>query len=141
MLLAFFLLLSTRNGLPRRPRIMERLNRARARSGKVPLLDHIEVLSPVLPERDGATGNESFGCRRAPRLHHVRGHLMRRGCELYWRVPHLRGTARSGVVRTRTVTWTIDRPVSGYSDRRAPSGNEIIETDRQLPNRGDGGVF
>jgi hypothetical protein len=113
MLLAFFLLLSTRNGLPRRLHVLDRLNKARARSGKAPLLDHIEVLSPVLPEHDGARGNDSFGGRRAPRLHHVRGHLMRRGSELYWRVPHLRGNARSGVVRTRTVTWTIDRPISG----------------------------
>jgi len=127
MLLAFFLLLATRNGLPRRPHVLERLNRARARSGKVPLLDHIEVLSPVLPEHDGAGGNESINGRRAPRLHHVRGHLVRRGSELFWRVPHLRGNARSGVVRTRTVTWTIDRPVSGHLDRRPPSGNEITE--------------
>jgi hypothetical protein len=108
MLLAFILLLSTRNGLPRRPQVFDRLNRARARSGKVPLLDHIEVLSPLLPAH-GPGGNEAFGGRRAPRLHHVRGHLVRRGSELFWRVPHLRGNARIGVVRSRTVTWTIDR--------------------------------
>ena len=34
VLLAFFLLLATRPGLPRRPLMLERLNRARARSGK-----------------------------------------------------------------------------------------------------------
>jgi hypothetical protein len=37
----------------------------------------------------------------------VRGHLVRRGAELFWRVPHLRGNARFGAVRTRTVTWTF----------------------------------
>jgi len=118
MLVAFFLLLSTRNGLPRRPHTLERLNRARARSGKVPLLDHIEVLAPVLPECEGG-GGESSGGRRMPRLHHVRGHLVRRGSQLFWRVPHLRGTARAGVIRTRTVTWTIDRPVPSGAGRPA----------------------
>lgn len=108
MLLAFFLLLATRNGLPQRAHSFERLNRCRARSGKAPLLDHVEVLSPLLPQAAQVLGEESNG-RRAPRLHHVRGHLFRRGSELFWRVPHLRGTARSGVVRSRTVTWTVDR--------------------------------
>jgi hypothetical protein len=109
MMLAFFLLLSTRNGLPRRVQSLDKLNRARARSGKVPLLDHIEVRAPVLHEPDALRGENSPGGRQAPRLHHVRGHLVRRDNQLFWRVPHLRGTARSGVVRTRTVTWTIDR--------------------------------
>ena len=35
VLLAFFLLLATRPGLPRRPLMLERLNKARAKSGKV----------------------------------------------------------------------------------------------------------
>jgi hypothetical protein len=112
MLLAFFLLLGTRNSLPRRPHSLERLNRSRARSGKVALLDHVEVLCPLLSEPAHAMDCGSFAGRRSPRLHHVRGHLVRRGSELFWRVPHLRGNARFGAVRSRTVTWTIDRPVS-----------------------------
>jgi hypothetical protein len=111
MLLAFFLLLSTRTGLPRRTQPLERLNRARLRAGKVPLLDHVEVMSPLMNENFGSSGNGAGAGRRAPRLHHVRGHLVRRGSQLFWRVPHLRGSARSGVVQSRTVTWTIDRPV------------------------------
>jgi hypothetical protein len=110
MLLAFFLLLSTRTGLPRRTPALERLNRSRARAGKLPLLDHIEVLSPVLRESYSAGSGGPTMVRRVPRLHHVRGHLVRRGSQLFWRVPHLRGDARSGAIRTRTVTWTIDRP-------------------------------
>jgi hypothetical protein len=109
MFLAFFLLLATRDGLPQRPQSFDRLNRSRARSGKVPLLDHIEVLCPLLAESAHERAQDSVGGRRAPRLHHVRGHLVRRGSELHWRVPHLRGTARSGRVRSRTVTWTIDQ--------------------------------
>jgi hypothetical protein len=112
MLLAFFLLLSTRTGLPRRTPALDRLNRSRARAGKAPLLDHIEVLSPVLLESSPTGSGGAAMARRGPRLHHVRGHLVRRGSQLFWRVPHLRGNARSGVIRARTVTWTIDRAAS-----------------------------
>jgi hypothetical protein len=124
MLLAFFLLLSTRTGLPRRMPALDQLNRSRIRAGKAPLLDHIEVLSPVLLESPPASrGEAAMTVRRGPRLHHVRGHLVRRGSQLFWRVPHLRGNARSGVIRARTVTWTIDRPSSRPSrDERADQG-------------------
>lgn len=112
MLLAFFLLLSARGGLPQRVQSLDKLNRARARSGKMPLLEHIEVRAPLLCERDGRGAGDSPGIRRAPRLHHVRGHLVRRGSLLFWRVPHLRGSARCGVIRSRTVTWTLDQPAT-----------------------------
>ena len=110
VLLAFFLLLGTRSSLPQRPLTLARLNRARARLGKPPLLDHVEVLSP-LTQPYLPTTREGVGVgRRSPRLHHVRGHLVRRGSQLFWRVPHMRGTARSGVVRSRTVTWAFETP-------------------------------
>jgi hypothetical protein len=108
VVLAFCLLLSTRPNLPRRPLMLERLNRARSRSGKARLLDQIEVFSPLLPEYQPSDAGSSGIGRRASRLHHVRGHLVRRGSQIFWRVPHLRGRARSGIVHTRTVTWTID---------------------------------
>jgi hypothetical protein len=113
MLLTFFLLLATRSGLPQSAQSLEHLNRRRLKCGKAPLLDHIEVRSPVLPEyRDCARG-EPRTTRLGPRLHHVRGHLVRRGSQIFWRVPHLRGSARTGLVRTRTVTWTFDRALAG----------------------------
>lgn len=109
MLLTFFLLLATRSGLPQRAQTFECLNRRRRHRGKGPLLEHIEVCAPLLPEyRDGPRG-EPQATRMSPRLHHVRGHLVRRGSQIFWRVPHLRGSARSGLVRSRTVTWTFDR--------------------------------
>jgi len=108
VILAFFLLLATRPSLPRRPLMLERLNRARSKSGKAPLLDQIEVFSPLLPAFQPSMGSSLGITRRAPRLHHVRGHLVRRGSQIFWRVPHLRGNARSGAIHTRTVTWTID---------------------------------
>jgi hypothetical protein len=108
VLLAFFLLLATRPGLPRRPLMLERLNKARARSGKPALLEQIEVFAPLLPEYKSGLGSGSEASRRLRRLHHVRGHLVRRGSSLFWRVPHLRGNARAGSIRTRTVTWQFD---------------------------------
>jgi hypothetical protein len=110
VLLAFFLLLATRPGLPRRPLMLERLNKARAKSGKAPLLEQIEVFAPLLPEYKSDYGSGPGASRRARRLHHVRGHLVRRGSKLFWRVPHLRGSARAGSVRTRTVTWLFGNP-------------------------------
>jgi hypothetical protein len=107
--LAFFLLLATRSGLPQQRQSFERLNRSRIKSGKAPLLDHIDVRAPLLPEYRTANFGESASGRRRPRLHHVRGHLVRRGSQLFWRLPHLRGSARQGSVRTRTVTWTFER--------------------------------
>ena len=112
ILLAFFLLLATRPGLPRRPLMLERLNKARARCGKAALLDQIEVFAPLLPEYKSGNGGAAETSRRSPRLHHVRGHLVRRGSTLFWRVPHLRGNARAGTIRTRTVTWEFDPSVS-----------------------------
>ncbi|HEV2227959.1 MAG TPA: hypothetical protein VGR86_03310 [Steroidobacteraceae bacterium] len=113
MLLAFFLLLATRTGLPQRVRTLEHLNRRRLQGGKAPLLEHVEVTAPVLPEYRDCARAGLPGSRRGPRLHHVRGHLVRRGSQIFWRVPHLRGSARSGAVRTRTVTWTFDRAAAG----------------------------
>jgi hypothetical protein len=109
LLLAFFLMLNTRQGLPKQPSQLERLNRARYRSGKIPLLDHIEVRAPfpcglVFPAHDSTASG-----RRRPRLHHVRGHIVRRLNELFWRMPHMRGNARAGVLKSRTVTWAFDQ--------------------------------
>jgi hypothetical protein len=108
LLLAFFLLLATRNGLALRTRTLERLNRRRFRRGKVPLLEHIEVRVPMLPAHRYGPRGEPRETRRGPRLHHVRGHLVRRGSQIFWRVAHLRGSVRAGIVRTRTVICNLD---------------------------------
>lgn len=102
MLFAFFLLLGARDALPRRAMTMDRLNRARRRSGKAPLLDHIEVSAPLWYSSPGFD-SASLRDRRSPRLHHVRGHIVRRGSVVFWRAPHLRGSPRLGGVKTRTV--------------------------------------
>jgi hypothetical protein len=104
MILALFLLFAAKDGLQRRVADLERLNHARRCSGKRALLEHIEVRAPIAvgyqcPASVAATANR----RRGPRLHHVRGHIARRGDKVFWRLPHLRGSARLGVVRSRTV--------------------------------------
>jgi hypothetical protein len=119
VLLAFLLLLGTRGGLPQSPRSFDRLNRSRLKAGKAPLLEHIDVRAPLLPDYCSARGTEHGPGRRSPRLHHVRGHLVRRGTELFWRVPHLRGSARQGALRSRTVTWTFDSANSSPSSDTA----------------------
>src|SRR5262249_40658672 len=95
MILALFLLFAAKDGVQRRTADLERLNRARRCSGKRPLLEHIEVRAPIAvsyqcPAWHAANANR----RRGPRLHHVRGHIVRRGDKVFWRLPHLRGSVR-----------------------------------------------
>ena len=108
MMLALFLLFAAKDGLQRRAADLERLNHARRCAGKSALLEHIEVRAPVAA---GYPSQASLGSsarrRRGPRLHHVRGHIVRRGDKVFWRLPHLRGSARWGVVRSRTVQLSV----------------------------------
>lgn len=110
MLLALFLLTSARQAVRRSPVTRAAVNRLRAARGEAALLDHLEVHAD-LAGRDGDAPGDRGAHRRGPRLHHVRGHLVRRRDRVYWRVPHLRGHATAGVVRSRTVTlhFGLDR--------------------------------
>jgi hypothetical protein len=104
MILALFLLFAAKDGLQRRAADLQRLNHARRCSGKRALLEHIEVRAPItLGCESPASVAAGANRRRGPRLHHVRGHIARRGDQVFWRLPHLRGNARFGVVRSRTV--------------------------------------
>jgi hypothetical protein len=104
MILALFLLFAAKDGLQRRAADLKRLNHARRCSGKHALLEHIEVRAPICVDYQCPTSlSSSANRRRGPRLHHVRGHIARRGDKVFWRLPHLRGNARLGVVRSRTV--------------------------------------
>jgi hypothetical protein len=111
LLLAFFLLLNAKGATRPVPVQRSTLNRKRLAQDRAPLLDHIEVHAS-LPghssnEQDPAAAD--FGSRRTPRLHHVRGHLVRRDERVFWRTPHLRGSAHQGVVRSRTVCLSFSR--------------------------------
>ena len=109
LLLAFFLLLNANGATRRMPVARAILNRKRLEGDRAPLLDHIEVHASLpqfsAAQEEGAT----LGSRRPPRLHHVRGHLVRREDRVFWRTPHLRGSALQGVVRSRTVCLSFGR--------------------------------
>jgi hypothetical protein len=110
MLFAFLLMLSARSALPQRAMPLDKLNRARRRAGKSPLLEHIEVSAPFYSSSAAGMPGARGPDRRGPRLHHVCGHIVRRGAAVFWRVPHLRGSARLGQVRTRTVELSFSPP-------------------------------
>jgi hypothetical protein len=103
VLFALCLLLGSHLRLPERRPDLARINRCRLRDGHPVLLDHVEVNAPVMGTyRNSASADGSR--RHRPRLHHVRGHLVRRGSQVFWRVPHLRGRAAFGRLRARSVT-------------------------------------
>jgi len=103
LLFAFFLLLNAHGATRRMPVARGALNRKRLERRREPLLDHIEVHASLPDFSAAQEDRETQGSRCAPRLHHVRGHLVRRADRVYWRTSHLRGTALRGVVRSRTV--------------------------------------
>jgi hypothetical protein len=113
LILAFMLLLSAKDATRRIPVSRAAINRKRQAHGRAPLLDHIEVRASLEPLREADSGFESLG-RQSPRLHHVRGHLVRRDNRVFWRVPHLRGSAARGMVRSRTVCLSFARPGAAF---------------------------
>jgi len=81
----------------------ERLNRQRAKTGKLPLLGHTKIrikLSRALQQRAGE-GRQ----REASRLHAVRGHFKVRASGVYWWSDFIRGDPTRGVIQG---TYKID---------------------------------
>ena len=107
LLLALFLLMSIRDDLVHLPVNPLRLNAKRLRLGKRPLLEHLEISAPVFRPRPAPIVDAGAAPRRAPRFHHVRGHIVRRHDTVYWRGPHWRGHVRLGCVRSRTVALRL----------------------------------
>jgi hypothetical protein len=88
---AFATLLNSRGHIESRSSDLARLNSARAKRGKTELLDHIETRLCI--DERSATRMGEGRTREAPRLHQVRGHLVRRADATFWRTTHLRGDA------------------------------------------------
>jgi len=129
MVLALSLLLAARDGLSATPSNLERLNAKRRRLGKRLLLEHVEISVAISADEDVRIEPAAGAWRRAPRLHHVRGHVVRRANTIYWRAPHWRGHVRLGRVRTRTVSLQL-APAQG----RATTGDHgIIGTVASTP--------
>ena len=118
VLVALFLLIGLRSEIIQAPISRDRVNAKRLRLGKRPLLSHIEVSCPVLAlEARRAISEMPAALRTAPRLHHVRGHIVRREDAVYWRRAHWRGHLRLGSVQSRTVTLRLPA-AAAHSARR-----------------------
>lgn len=94
--LAFFALLGARVPLAEKPVDRGRLNKARVKAGKPALLDHVQLTIGRPQPAHSAEHSWQEGARRHPRLHSVRGHLVRRRDQIFWRAPHLRGLENAG---------------------------------------------
>lgn len=88
--MAFFVLLSSRLPLAERQVVRECLNLARVKQGRPPLLDHVELKLGLAPSIGTV---QAGGSRKFPRMHMVRGHLVRRRDSVFWRSAHIRGGA------------------------------------------------
>jgi hypothetical protein len=109
LILAFFLLLSAKDATRSIPVSRAAINRKRQAHGRLPLLDHVEVRASLEAVRESDDGGVKLAGRQSPRLHHVRGHLVRRDDRVFWRVSHLRGSGSRGMVRSRTVCLSFAR--------------------------------
>lgn len=114
MVFAFLLVLNATKQIEARPVDLSALNRRRLSRGKPKLLDHSEVClfnSTRANTADGALRHDTSDLRSSARLHHVRGHFVRRGDLLFWRRPHLRGDKENSAVvkRNRHVTMSALR--------------------------------
>jgi hypothetical protein len=109
VLIAFLLLLASREAVAVRPVNWDALNHKRARQGRVPLLNHLEARLALAPAAAPAEPRErAHRSRFAPRRHQVRGHLVRHRNCIYWRRPHYRGNAFHGRVLSRTVRLSFE---------------------------------
>lgn len=108
LVLAFLLLLSAKDATRLAPVSRAAINRKRMANGRSPLLDHIEVNASLDAVSTAESAGQGSG-RQSPRLHQVRGHLVRRENRVFWRVSHLRGSGTRGMVRSRTVCLAFTR--------------------------------
>ncbi len=109
VLIAFLLLLASREGVSVRPVSWDALNRKRTRQGRAPLLNHVEACLALECGPPDAAARQLDTGRFGPRRHHVRGHLVRHRDQVYWRRPHFRGNAFHGAVLSRTVRLSFGR--------------------------------
>lgn len=107
LIAAFASLLNSPGIVATRQSDLHRLNRARARRRRPPLLDHVEVRL-VLGEEPRYSASAANRHRTPPRLHFVRGHMVRRSGKIFWRASHLRGDTSKSILR-KTVRVTAAR--------------------------------
>ncbi len=109
LLLGLFLLLDVHDATTSIRIVRDSVNQKRRHHGRPPLLDHVEVRASLERLPTAQEPGNTHGERGAPRFHHVRGHLVRRGSLVFWRSPHMRGRVSLGTIRTRTVCLAFER--------------------------------
>ncbi|TXH38868.1 MAG: hypothetical protein E6Q98_01320 [Rhodospirillaceae bacterium] len=97
-LLAILMLLNSRNGTSREPADLAKINTARRKQGRHPLLDFCTVNLRLSASRSRALGRSDVPVHLM-RAHLVRGHFKIRRSGIYWWSPHIRGDAKLGMIR------------------------------------------
>lgn len=123
LLFAFTALLNSPQVVETRNSDLFRLNRERIKRGRAPLLDHVEVR--LCLGGAGGIGSPSGAFRTAPRLHVVRGHVVRRNGKTFWRQAHLRGDSHKAIV-SKTVRVTAGQAVRHDAARYVRSAGAVF---------------
>lgn len=93
--MSFIMLLNTRNSVVQQAVDITKLNRARAKAGKVPLFGYRTVDLSLSRTQRNALRNSGMDAT-AKRAHLVRGHFKVRKSGVFWWMPHLRGDLSNG---------------------------------------------
>ncbi|HVY85638.1 MAG TPA: hypothetical protein VG943_10925 [Caulobacterales bacterium] len=104
---AFLLMLAAPNALNIAASDLSRLNASRRRQKKTDLLSHLEVRSVIGAHLERERAHGFGGERAAPRMHFVRGHLVRRKDKIFWRNGHVRGRPEKGAIYSRTAVLRL----------------------------------
>ena len=118
----FCLVLSSRSAFQASESDRSRINRSRARRGRSPLLDHVELTMNLAGHERELEDAAYSDDRSSPRLHFVRGHLVRRHDAIHWRTSHMRGKPAIGTIRSRTVSLRLTAGTSV----QAPAASGIL---------------
>jgi hypothetical protein len=106
ILSAFSILLALKSDVRLTKPDLTKLNAARRKRGKPDLMDYVEVSASIFrPEPSWRLGDH--GGRSRARLHHVRGHFVRRKNNIFWRSAHMRGDAHLGAAPRKTVHLSL----------------------------------
>lgn len=106
LVLAFAAMLNSGTVLDKRLTDLTRLNAARMKRGRRPLLEHTEVSLRLDAKSQPGEQRRAGGGRESPRMHLVRGHPVHRASKTFWRASHFRGDAATPpVTRNVNVSW------------------------------------
>ena len=104
VILAFSIMLNSRGILRQHPTSTEKIDQHASKPSKRAMLDHIEIKMDLGFSYARLDKQRINATRSPPRLHYVRGHVVRRAGKTFWRSSHLRGDIDQPVV-PRTVTF------------------------------------